>query len=238
MRYEKSSMFDAEYMKENMMGPNCVKILEEMMAQTAIKPGMRVLDIGCGKGLTSIFLAREFGVTVFATDLWISATENYERFEAMGLGDAVIPIHADALALPYADGFFDAAVSVDAYFYFGGEDAGYMDRCLAPMVKPGGPIIIGIPGIKTDLPGLPDEMVGSVSAEDFATFRSTRWWTQYFAASRLFETERIWEFSGFSEAWSDWLQCDDNPYAVSDRAMLRADGGRFMNIICAIGRRV
>lgn len=236
MKFKKSCQFDTHFLQDNLMGPNCVKILEEISANITLKPGMRVLDLGCGKGLTSIFLAREFGATVFATDLWITATENHERFKSLGLNDAIIPIHADALALPYADGFFDAVISIDSYLYFGtGTD--YMDRCLAPLVKPGGPIAIGIPGIKTDLPGLPEEMAGCVAAEDFATFKSTRWWTEYFTASRLFKTERIWEFSGFVEAWNDWLQCD-NPYAVSDRAMLCADDGKYMNIICVTGRRV
>jgi len=34
-----------------------------------LKPGMRVLDMGCGAGFTSIILAKECGVTVFANDL-------------------------------------------------------------------------------------------------------------------------------------------------------------------------
>ena len=236
MKFEKSNRFDPDFMKENMMGPNCVKILEDMSEHMSLKPGMRVLDLGCGKGLTSIFLAREYGVTVFATDLWITATENYERFRSLGLDGLIVPIHADAKALPYAEGFFDAAVSIDSYYYFGAEDSTYLDRCLAPLVKPGGSIAIGSPGVKEDLPGLPEEMAGIVSAKDFATFRSTRWWTEYFAASRLFKTERIWEFAGFDEAWNDWLACD-NPYAVSDRDMIRADGGRYMNIVCATGQR-
>ena len=42
------------------------------------------LDLGCGKGLSSIFLAREFGVEVWAADLWIKPTENYKRFIEAG----------------------------------------------------------------------------------------------------------------------------------------------------------
>ena len=75
--------------------------------------------MGCGTGLTSIFLAKEFGVTVFANDLWINPTDNYRRFVEMGVDDKVFPIHAEAHALPYADNFFDAAISIDAYHYFG-----------------------------------------------------------------------------------------------------------------------
>ncbi len=236
MKYEKSEKFDPDFMRENMMGPNCVKLLEDISAHMALHPGMRVLDLGCGKGLTSIFLAREFGVTVCATDLWIPATENYLRFKALGLEERIIPIHADAHDLPYAQAYFDAAVCIDAYLYFGMEE-GYMDRCLAPLVKPGGEIALGIPGVKADLEGVPDEMAPYVSAEDFGTFRSTGWWKHHLGSSGLLKLEHCWEFEGFDEAWNDWLACD-NPYAVRDRDMVRADGGKYMNLICMIGRRV
>ncbi len=236
MKYEKSEKFDPSFMKENMMGPNCVKLLESICENMALRPGMRVLDLGCGKGLTSIFLAKEFGVTVYATDLWIPATENYRRFKALGLEGIIIPIHADARELPYAEEYFDAVTCIDAYLYFGTED-GYMDKCLAPLIKPGGEIALGIPGVKTDLAGVPSEIAPYVSAEDFGTFRSTMWWKNNLEACSQFRLERLWEFEGFDEAWSDWLQCD-NPYAVSDRDMIRADGGKYMNLICALGKRV
>ncbi len=236
MKFNRSEKFDKDFMKENMMGPNCVKLLEDITTQIALQPGTRVLDLGCGKCLTSIFLAREFGVTVYATDLWIAATENFQRIQSFGLEDRVIPIHAEAHDLPYAQDYFDAAVTLDAYHYFGHEE-GYMDQYFAPFVKPGGTIAIGVPGVKMDLDGLPAEMSPYVSAEDFATFRSTRWWEQHLKASRLFDLERIWEFEGFDEAWSDWLACD-NPYAIRDRDMIRVDGGKYMNLICIVGRRV
>jgi cyclopropane fatty-acyl-phospholipid synthase-like methyltransferase len=237
MKYPKSEKIDAGFMKENMMGPNCVKMLEEMAEELELKPGMRVLDLGCGKGLTSVFLAKEFGVTVYATDLWITATENARRFQALGLEDRVIPIHADANALPYADGFFDAAVTVDAYLYFG-EMESYMDRCLAPLVRPGGSIAVAIPGLKEDLEAPPAELKPFLSAEDFIPFHSLRWWQDCLKSSRLFRPERVWDFTGYDEAWSDWLSCDGNPYAVRDRDMIRADGGKYLNLICAVGIRI
>jgi len=39
------------------------------MQVLTLRPGMRVLDLGCGTALTSIFLAREYDVEVWATDL-------------------------------------------------------------------------------------------------------------------------------------------------------------------------
>jgi cyclopropane fatty-acyl-phospholipid synthase-like methyltransferase len=34
-----------------------------------LKPSMRVLDLGCGRAMSSIFLHREFDVQVWAVDL-------------------------------------------------------------------------------------------------------------------------------------------------------------------------
>ena len=83
---------------------------------------MRVLDLGCGRAASSIFLRREFGVEVWATDLWIDPSENLERIQDAGVGDGVFPIHADARALPFAQGFFDAIISLDSFVYYGTDD--------------------------------------------------------------------------------------------------------------------
>ena len=122
LTFKKSSKYDTDFVKENMMGPNPMKIIEEIAESLKFEKGMRVLDLGCGRALTSIFLAKEYDVTVFATDLWISATDNYERIRLMGLEDKILPIHAEAHDLPFANEFFDLAVCVDAYHYFGIEE--------------------------------------------------------------------------------------------------------------------
>lgn len=63
--------FNTEFIKENMMGPNAVKLLKELTHSLKLNSAMRILDLGCGKGLTSIYLADKFHVNVFAMDLWI-----------------------------------------------------------------------------------------------------------------------------------------------------------------------
>lgn len=141
-----------EFLKENMMGPNSIRILEELSRDFSLKPGSRVMDLGCGKGLTSIFLATEFDVQVYATDLWITATENYARFREMGLDGRIVPIHADALSLPYAEEYFDGIVSIDSYHYFGAEE-GLVDKHLAPLVKKAGFIAVAVPGLQKEFEG-------------------------------------------------------------------------------------
>jgi hypothetical protein len=44
-----------------------------------LRPGMQVLDLGCGRAMSSVFLRREFGVQAWATDLWFSPSANLQR---------------------------------------------------------------------------------------------------------------------------------------------------------------
>ncbi len=125
-KYQMKRGYNTEFIKRNLMGPNAIMLLDEMTRDIDFKPGMRILDLGCGTGLTSIFMAQEFGVTVIAYDLWISATENYERFKAMGLDDLIIPIHGDANTMPFPNDYFDGVISIDSYHYYGSNSHFYL----------------------------------------------------------------------------------------------------------------
>ncbi len=117
--YPRASRYDPRWVYLNHMGPNVLWIAEALTQVVDLEPGMRILDLGCGTALSSIFLAREFGAQVWATDLWVHPSENWPRICEAGVADRVFPMHAEAHALPFADGFFDAIVSFDAYHYFG-----------------------------------------------------------------------------------------------------------------------
>lgn len=235
MNFPRSARFDPEFVRENMMGPNALKTLEELSSLMNLKPGMRVLDLGCGTGLTSIFLAKEFGVTVFATDLWISATENYARFRQTGVDDRVFPIHSEAHDLPFAEGYFDAAVSIDAFHYFGHE-SDYLDKHLAPLVKPGGQIAVGVPGFLEEYgENIPTDISPYVKPE--YNFHSCGWWRDLWAVSPLVKVTECQSLACCAEAWADWL-ASDNPHAVSDREMIKVEGGRYFNLVGIVAERI
>jgi cyclopropane fatty-acyl-phospholipid synthase-like methyltransferase len=120
--FPRSASYDPVWMLENLMGPNAVWLAEALSQVMNLERGTRVLDMGCGRAISSIFLAKEFDLQVWATDLWIAASENWGRICAAGLQNRVFPIHAEAHALPFADGFFDSLLSLDAYHYFGTDD--------------------------------------------------------------------------------------------------------------------
>lgn len=48
-------ILDKEFLQENMMGPNAWRIDRELTEDLPLQKGMQVLDLGCGRGLTSIF---------------------------------------------------------------------------------------------------------------------------------------------------------------------------------------
>ena len=223
-----------EFLRENMMGPNSAMILEELCKDLELKPGMRIMDLGCGKGLTSIYLAEEFDVQVFATDLWITATENYTRFRELGLDGRIVPIHADALSLPYAEGFFDGIVSVDSYYYFGTRE-GFVDQYFAPLVKKGGFLAVAMPGLQKELEGgiVPSELM-PYWVEDM-NFHSAAWWKELWSKEDSIEATHSRSMDCHRKAWEDWLKCD-NPYAKSDIGFIEADGGRYIDTIEIIAK--
>ena len=147
MNYPKSQKYASPECLEKIMGPNPIKLEEELLLNHSIPQGAVVCDLGSGQGLTSVFLAKEYGFRVYAADLWSDPEENRAFFRRMGLtDDQITPVKADATALPFERNFFDAVVSTDSYNYFG-RDPAYLDEKLLPFVKPGGWVYIAIPGM-------------------------------------------------------------------------------------------
>lgn len=74
-----------------MMDPNAIPIAEELAGQLPVTDGMRIPDLGCDKGISSILLAAKYGVAVSAADLWIPPAENAERFARLGQDATIFP---------------------------------------------------------------------------------------------------------------------------------------------------
>jgi len=143
--FPRSSRYPAGFQLDNQMGPNALWLLEWLCERLPLSPGARVLDLGCGRAMTSVFLAREYGARVHAVDLWMDPDRSFGRVSEEGVADLVCPMHAEAHALPFAAGYFDAIVSIDAYQYFG-TDLLYLDY-LARFLRPGGRIGVVVPGL-------------------------------------------------------------------------------------------
>ncbi|MFN2302403.1 MAG: SAM-dependent methyltransferase, partial [Anaerolineales bacterium] len=203
----KADKYNKTFLNQNMMGPNSVVILEELLENIELKSDMCVLDLGCGKALSSIFLAKEFGVRVFAVDLWINAADNYKLIQQQNVEDLIIPLHADAHQLPFADAYFDVVISIDAYHYFGSNNQ-YFDKYLKPLLKKNALVALASPGMKFDLHNtIPDEMKAFWQDEDLKTWQSFDWWKENFKG-KLKDLE-VKEMTCFDRAWDDWLSTEN-----------------------------
>lgn len=150
MEYIKTKKYNIDIINDKIMGPNPLKLEEELLKDNKIKPNGIVMDLGSGLGITSVFLVKEYGFKVYATDLWSDKEENRKFFTEMGLtNEEIIPVKADATDLRFDKNFFEAVISTDSYNYFG-RDEKYLDEKLLPFVKKGGYIYITVPGMKRD----------------------------------------------------------------------------------------
>ncbi|MFO0890308.1 MAG: methyltransferase domain-containing protein [Isosphaeraceae bacterium] len=235
-RFPRSNAYHPDWvLKNGTSGTGSTLWITEWLAEEmALRPGMRVLDLGCGRAISSIFLAREFGVQVWATDLWFAASDNLARIRDSGLEDRVFPLHADARALPFAGEFFDAIACVDAYPYFGTDDL-YLNY-LAHFVKSGGRLGIAGAGLTREIDGDVPEHMRDTWSQDFWALHSAAWW------------RRLWERTGIVEvdvaddmpdAWRSWLDWQNvvSPDNTSEIELLKADRGRYMTWIRMVGRR-
>ncbi len=220
------------------MGPNVLWLTEALSQVMDLLPGMRVLDLGCGHAISSIFLANEFDLQVWATDLWISASDNWQRIVEAGVSDRVFPIHAEAHTLPFAHNFFDAMVSMDAYHYFGTDDL-YLDY-YARFVRPGGQIGIVVPGLRCEFTnGLPDHLVPYWESECWS-FHSPEWWHHHWRKSDMFE---VIQSDLIPDGWKQWLKwleiCEAHDYPSDPQGikMLRADRGRNLGFTRIVGQK-
>lgn len=237
MEYFRSKKYDTRLIREKMMGPNPLKLQEELLANHRIPEGALVMDLGSGQGVTSVFLAKEYGFRVFAADLWSNPTENKRFFDEMGLtAEQIIPIHADATALPFAEETFDAVVSTDSYNFFGC-DPEYLGKHLLPFVKHGGYLYITVPGLKKDChDNIPPELLLSWTPEQLQYLHDVAYWTNLMLQTEGIEILSVHEMESNEEVWNDWL-ASDNEYAQNDRKSMEAGGGKYLNFIAIILQR-
>ena len=234
MNYIKSGKYQTHDLMKRIMGPNPLKLEEELLIGHKIKDGAVVCDLGSGQGLTSVFLAKEYGFKVYATDLWSDPCENARFFEMMGLcEEQIVPVKADATDLPFEKDFFDAVVSTDSYNYFG-RDTHYLDDKLLPFIKSGGYIYITVPGMKKDChDNLPQELLLSWTPEQLDYIHDIDYWANIVSACRNAEVISIKEMESNEECWNDWLM-QENEYAVGDRKAMYAGGGKYLNFIAIV----
>ena len=197
---------------------------------------MEVLDLGCGKGASSVFLARETGARVTACDLWVSQDELRGHLDAAGVGDRVRAVNADARALPFDDAAFDVIVSVDAFEYFGTDVRALPD--IVRVLRPGGRLGMSTPALRVDsYDEGPPAHVTEVVGGEAAAWHTPEWWARHWELSGLVRDIRARMQSSGREDWLTWCNLlDEGAGPVAQ--MLRRDTEELIGFALVSATRI
>lgn len=204
--YPELQGYSRDEIYEDFFGGGGLYLATNMVRTLHLKPGDLVLDLGCGRGATSIFLAKHYDGKVVALDLWTSADFLKQKFIEHNLADRIIAIQMDATQpLPFPVDHFDAIFCMNSFNFFGGS-IDFIRRLLTHL-KPGGQICIGSEVLTSEftveqmenpphvyafqLPP-PNEHV-NVFEDDFVKQHTPVWWRDLFESSGLLQVEHCRE---------------------------------------------
>lgn len=198
-----------EQIYEGKMGPGGLYLAATMARTLALRSGARVMDLGCGTGNTSIFLARRYPVQLVSVDLWITATERLKRFEAAGVAGSILPLRLDIREpSPFAESSFDAIFCMDAIHYFG--DNPVTLTAILRLLKPGGRMVVGSPCFDREF--TPEQISDpppayndspTVWPNEFSKYHSPRWWAERFLSTGLVSLPVCHELPEGQALWED-----------------------------------
>jgi SAM-dependent methyltransferase len=204
--YPELAEYTRDELYEDFFGGGGLYLATHMTRTLRLQPGDLVLDLGCGKGPASIFLAKHFNVKVIAVDLWTPAAFLNEKFTARGYRDRIVPLNLDVTQdLPFAENYFDAIFCMNSFNFYGGS-VDFVQRLLKHL-KPGGQLCLGSEVLSAEftaeqlqhppevfafhLPP-PNEHV-NVFEGDFKKQHTPLWWRDLFAQTGLLDVEHCAE---------------------------------------------
>ena len=133
----------AEAGKGEEMENHHISITQQTLAVMDLRPGQRVLDLGCGAGWASRLLAKSVGggeqpgqvVGLDVSDEMIrrarAASTDYEN---------ILFVVGSAQQIPWQENFFDKVLSVESFYYYG-DQGGALDE-VRRVMAPGGELYI------------------------------------------------------------------------------------------------
>jgi len=112
---------------------------KEFVQKLELKPGQKVLDVGCGIGGGDFYMAENFNVDVVGIDLSINMV-SFALERAIGLNCSVEFEVADCTKKTYPENSFDVIYSRDTILHI--QDKPALFRSFYKWLKPGGKVLI------------------------------------------------------------------------------------------------
>ena len=133
--------------------------------------------------------------------------------------------------MPFARGYFDAIVSVDSYHYFGCKEGVFADKIL-PFIRPGGTVMIAVPGLR-------EEPVGSLrtlfetwaEGDDSLCFKTVDWWKNMLEKECANQCDiEVKEAECYDRAWEDWFN-SGHEFGTRDKEFLSKGLDQILNFV-------
>lgn len=118
----------------NKMAKRNIKTVEQLFSQVDLSNVRKVLEVGCGIGVVSSYLVKEYGWDVCGIDLdpgQIKGAKNNNIVD-----ESLKFLEADATKLPFKNNEFDMVLSFDALHHIPGWDKALEE--INRVLKPGG----------------------------------------------------------------------------------------------------
>lgn len=142
---EKDTLYDAQVHKTD-------RILKKLY----LKPGMELLDIGCGWGYLLIQAAKKYGVKGMGITLSKEQQAGFQkRIKEEGLEDLLTVERMDYRDLPNCGHTFDRVVSVGMVEHVGRDNYSQFLSCAKEVMKPGGLFLLHFISALKEHPGDP-----------------------------------------------------------------------------------
>jgi tocopherol O-methyltransferase len=114
-----------------------IDLIEELLTWAEVQQATDILDVGCGIGGSSLYLAEKFHARATGITLSpVQANRARQRSQAAGLGNRTTFLVADALNMPFADASFDFVWSLESGEHMP-DKRKFMQECYR-VLKPGG----------------------------------------------------------------------------------------------------
>ena len=238
LRYKK---YDINWIIKNQMGFNPLYLTEWGLDTIEPNNNHTILDLACGKAISSIFIANEYNCKVFAYDLWIKPTENLQRVKEFNLESLIIPLHGDARELPFSDEYFDYIICTDAFIYFGTDDT-YIPY-IKKFIKIGGYLVITVPGFPNQEPKIIPDYLKPFWADECWTWHNPEWWERHISRYEYYNIKQLEVLQNGIEKWIEWKKIrknlePENKSLDIDIKVMEEDNSKNMGFIKIVAQRI
>ena len=118
-----------------------IDLIEELLQWAEVQQAENILDVGCGIGGSSLYLAQKFNAAATGITLSpVQAKRASERAVEFGLQERTNFQVADALNMPFEDNSFDLVWSLESGEHMPDKNR-FMQECYR-VLKPGGKLIL------------------------------------------------------------------------------------------------